>query len=196
MAFPETRLRRMRRNPTLRRMVRETQLSVDDLIMPFFVRHGADVKLEIKSMPGNYQWSPDTLAEEAKRAEGLGIPGIILFGIPETKDAQGSEAYAEDGIIPRAIEAVKEAAPSLCVITDVCMCEYTDHGHCGVIGENRDGNPDVDNDATLELLVKEALAHVNAGADMVAPSDMMDGRVNVIRIALAGEGFIDISIMA
>ncbi len=196
MPFPETRLRRLRRNATFRRMVRETHLSVDDLIMPLFVRHGADVKLEIKSMPGTFQWSPDTLAEESKRIADLGIPAIILFGIPKVKDAEGSEASAEDGIIPRAIEAVKEARPDLCVITDVCLCEYTDHGHCGVIRDNRDGKPDVDNDATLELLAGEALAHVHAGADMVAPSDMMDGRVAEIRVALDEEGFTDVPIMA
>ena len=196
MPFPETRLRRMRRNPTLRRMVRETKLSVDDLIMPYFVRHGTGVKQEIASMPGNFQWSPDTLAEEAKELAGLGVPAVILFGIPETKDEMGSEAYAEDGIIPRAIERIKKAAPELCVITDVCMCEYTDHGHCGVITENRDGKPDVDNDQTLELLVKESLAHVNAGADMVAPSDMMDGRIGEIRMALDDAGYPDVPIMA
>ena len=196
MTFPITRLRRLRRNETMRRMVRETKLSVDDLIMPLFVREGTGVKKEIVSMPGNYQWSVDTLAEECKEIEQLGIPGIILFGIPDEKDAEGSQAYADDGVVCRAIEAVKRSCPSLCVITDVCMCEYTDHGHCGVIAENRDGYPDVDNDSTLELLVRESLAHVNAGADMVAPSDMMDGRVAEIRLALDDNGFDDIPIMA
>ena len=189
-------MRRLRRNATLRRMVRETVLSVDDLILPLFVRPGEGVKNEISSMPGNYQWSVDTLVEECKEIEGLGIPAVILFGIPEQKDAEGSEAYADDGIVCRAIEAIKGACNELVVITDVCMCEYTDHGHCGVIMDNRDGNPDVDNDATLELLVREALAHVNAGADMVAPSDMMDGRVGEIRLALDDEGFSDVPIMA
>ncbi|MCH8203732.1 MAG: porphobilinogen synthase [Candidatus Hydrogenedentes bacterium] len=196
MTFPITRLRRLRRNATMRRMVRETVLSVDDLILPLFVRPGEGVKNEISSMPGNYQWSVDTLVEECKEIEGLGIPAVILFGIPEQKDAEGSEAYADDGIVCRAIEAIKGACNELVVITDVCMCEYTDHGHCGVIMDNRDGNPDVDNDATLELLVREALAHVNAGADMVAPSDMMDGRVGEIRLALDDEGFSDVPIMA
>ncbi len=196
MTFPITRMRRLRRNATLRRMVRETSLSVDDLILPLFVRPGEGVKNEITSMPGNYQWSVDTVVEECKEVEGLGIPAVILFGIPEHKDEQGSEAYAEDAIVCRAIEAIKSACSELVVITDVCMCEYTDHGHCGVIMDNRDGNPDVDNDATLELLVREALAHVNAGADMVAPSDMMDGRVGEIRLALDDEGFSDVPIMA
>ena len=177
-------------------MVSETRVSVDDLIMPYFVRPGSGVKNEIKSMPGNFQWSPDTLAEECKEVEGLGIPAVILFGIPETKDADGSQAYAADSIVCPTIEAIKKACPSLCVITDVCMCEYTDHGHCGVISENRDGNPDVDNDDTLELLAQEALAHANAGADIVAPSDMMDGRVGVIRDTLDDEGFEDLPIMA
>ena len=196
MSFPITRMRRLRRNATLRRMVRETSLSVDDLILPLFVRPGEGVKKEISSMPGNYQWSVDTLAEECKEVEGLGIPAVILFGIPEHKDEQGSEAYAEDGIVCRAIEGIKRACSELVVITEVCMGEYTDHGHCGVIMDNRDGNPDVDNDATLELLVRESLAHVNAGADMVAPSDMMDGRVGEIRLALDDEGFSDVPIMA
>jgi porphobilinogen synthase len=196
MTFPITRMRRLRRNPTFRRMVRETRVSVDDLIMPYFVRPGSGVKNEITSMPGNFQWSPDTLAEECKELEGLGVPAVILFGIPETKDADGSQAYAADSIVCRTIEAIKSACPSLCVITDVCMCEYTDHGHCGVLSDNRDGNPDVDNDDTLELLAQEALAHANAGADMVAPSDMMDGRVGVIRDTLDDEGFEDLPIMA
>jgi porphobilinogen synthase len=194
--FPEVRMRRLRRNPTLRRMVRETRLAADDFIMPLFVRPGSGVKNEIKSMPGNYQWSVDTLVEEAKSIQDAGVPAIILFGIPEHKDAEGSGAYVDDAIVCRAIEAVKKACPELCVITDVCLCEYTDHGHCGIIGENRDGQPDVDNDATLPLLVEEALAHAQAGADMVAPSDMMDGRVGAIREALDANGFGDIPIMA
>ena len=196
MPFPITRMRRLRRNETLRRMVRETAVTVDDLIMPYFVRPGTGIKKEIVSMPGNFQWSPDTLAEEAKELEDLGVPAIILFGIPDEKDAQGSQAYAPDGIICQTIELIKKTCPSLCVITDVCMCEYTDHGHCGIIGENRDGNPDVDNDLTLEALVRESLAHVNAGADMVAPSDMMDGRIGEIRMALDDEGYSDVPIMA
>ena len=196
MAFPQTRMRRLRRNPTFRRMVRETRLSVDQLIFPMFVRPGAGVRNPIASMPGNFQFSVDTLAEESRRVAGCGVPAIMLFGIPEHKDPLGSRAYAEDGIVCRAVEAVKRAAPELCVITDVCLCEYTDHGHCGVIRTNRDGAPGVDNDATLELLVREALAHARAGADMVAPSDMMDGRVGAIRAGLDGAGFHEVPIMA
>jgi len=194
--FPEIRMRRLRRNATLRRMVRETTLSVDDLVYPLFVRHGTGVKNPIKSMPGQFQFSVDTLVTECQSAQDLGIPAVILFGIPEHKDAQGSEAYSAGGIIAQAVRAVKKACPELCVITDVCMCEYTDHGHCGVIKPNRDSKQDVDNDATLELLVKEAITHVNAGADMVAPSDMMDGRVGEIRLALDEFGHSDIPIMA
>ena len=191
-----TRLRRMRRNETLRRMARETRLSVDNLIAPLFVRHGAGVRNPIASMPGQYQFSPDTLAEEARALADLGVPAVILFGIPDHKDAEGSGAYDPDGIIPRAVAAVKEARPDLCVITDVCLCEYTDHGHCGVVRPNRDGVPDVDNDATVDLLAREALAHARAGADMVAPSDMMDGRVGAIRDALDAHGFADLPVMA
>ena len=196
MGYPQVRMRRLRRNATLRRMVREITVSPDDLIMPLFVRSGSGVRAEIRSMPGNYQLSPDTLAEEARAIEAAGVPAIILFGIPDHKDAVGSAAWAGDAVVCRAVEDVKKACPSLCVITDVCMCEYTDHGHCGKIKPNRDGVPDVDNDSTLELLVNEALAHARAGADMVAPSDMMDGRVGAIRAALDDAGFQDIPIMA
>ena len=191
-----TRLRRMRRNETLRRMARETRLSVDNLIAPLFVRPGAGVRNPIASMPGQCQFSPDTLAEEARALADLGVPAVILFGIPDHKDAEGSGAYDPDGIIPRAVAAVKEARPDLCVITDVCLCEYTDHGHCGVVRPNRDGVPDVDNDATVALLAREALAHARAGADMVAPSDMMDGRIGAIRDALDAHGFEDLPVMA
>ena len=177
-------------------MVRETVLRADDLIMPLFVRPGSGVRRPIVSMPGNYQLSPDLVIEEAKSVEDAGVPGIILFGIPEHKDATGTEAYAPDAVVCQAVEGIKKACPNLCVITDVCLCEYTDHGHCGVVKPNRDGVPDVDNDATLELLVKESLAHVRAGADIVAPSDMMDGRVGAIRAALDGAGFSDVPIMA
>lgn len=196
MSFPETRMRRLRRNATLRRMVRETRVSVDDLIMPLFVRPGSGVKNEIVSMPGNYQMSVDMVVEEAKELAGLGVPALILFGIPEHKDAIGSEAFADDAIVCRTVEAVKTACPEMCVITDVCMCEYTDHGHCGAVAPNRDGVQDVVNDATLELLAKEAVAHARAGADMVAPSDMMDGRVAIIRDALDEHDFDDVPIMA
>ncbi len=196
MNFPITRMRRMRRNATLRRMVRETRLSLDDLILPLFVREGRDVKIAIKSMPGNFQWSVDTVTEECRAIEQLGIPAVILFGIPDSKDAEGSSAHADDAVVCRAVESIKKACPNLVVITDVCLCEYTDHGHCGIIAENLDGNLDVDNDATLDVLVKEALAHARAGADVVAPSDMMDGRVAEIRDALDDNGFQDLPIMA
>jgi porphobilinogen synthase len=177
-------------------MVRETTLSPDNLIMPLFVRPGSGIRNEIKSMPGNYQFSVDTLVDEAKSIEQGGVPAIILFGIPESKDAQGSEAYRSDAIVCRAIEKIKGACPELCVITDVCLCEYTDHGHCGIVHQRSDGTQDVDNDATLPLLAREAVAHANAGADMVAPSDMMDGRVAAIRDGLDDEGFGHIPIMA
>jgi porphobilinogen synthase len=177
-------------------MVQETALSAGDLIMPLFVRPGSGVRKEIESMPGNYQLSPDALVDEVRSIQDADVPAIILFGIPSVKDAVGSEAYSAAGIICRAIDGIKKACPDMCVITDVCLCEYTDHGHCGVIKPNRDGVPDVDNDATLQLLVKESLAHARAGADMIAPSDMMDGRVAAIRKALDAEGMTDIPIMA
>jgi len=178
-------------------MVRETRLSTDDLIMPLFVRPGENVRREIPSMPGNFQMSIDVLTEEAQSIEALGIPAIILFGIPDGKDAVGSEGYADDGIVQQAVRAIKEATNELVVITDVCLCEYTDHGHCGVVRQDEgSGTFDVDNDATLELLAKMALSHVEAGADMVAPSDMMDGRVGAIRAALDDEGYSHVPIMA
>lgn len=194
--FPITRMRRLRRNETMRRMVRETSLDVSDFILPLFVRPGTGIRNPIVSMPGQFQFSVDTLVEEARAIQDLGIPGIILFGIPKIKDALGTQAYASDAIVCRAVEAVKKACPDLCVITDVCMCEYTDHGHCGAIEPNRDGQPDVDNDKTLELLVNEALAHARAGADMVAPSDMMDGRIGEIRMALDENDLSDVPVMA
>jgi porphobilinogen synthase len=172
-------------------MVRETRLSVDNLIYPMFVVHGENIAREIASMPDCFQMSVDRIVEEGKELLRLGIPATLLFGIPQRKDAVGSEAYADDGIIQQAVRALKEAVPELVVITDVCLCEYTDHGHCGVV---RDG--DVVNDATVELLVQEALSHVRAGADIVAPSDMMDGRVGAIRRALDGEGFQTTPILA
>ncbi len=197
MGFPKQRLRRLRQNENIRRLVRETHLTVDDLIMPLFVRPGKGIKQQIPSMPGNYQMSVDKITEEAKELEGLGIPGIILFGIPEKKDEMGSDAYAGDGIIQQAIIAIKKAAKNILVITDVCMCEYTDHGHCGFVRrDDRTGHFDVDNDMTLELLVKEAVSHAKAGADIVAPSDMMDGRAGAIRDALDDEGLNHIPIMA
>ena len=191
MSFPTQRPRRLRRNENLRRMVRETHLSVDDLIMPLFVVPGSGVENPIRSMPGISQLSVDRAVEECKSIRDLGVPGVILFGIPDEKDAVGSDAYSDDGIIQRALRALKEEVTGLTLITDVCFCEYTDHGHCGIIKEN-----DVDNDATLQILVKESLSHVRAGADMVAPSDMMDGRVGAIRQGLDQKGYPHIPIMA
>ena len=172
-------------------MVRETSLSPDDFIYPLFVTYGKGVKKEIPSMPGCFQESLDLVTEHAKEIRSLGIPSVILFGIPEHKDEIGSGAYDDQGIVQNAIRAIKDAAPELYVITDVCMCEYTSHGHCGLIEEG-----DVSNDPTLELLSREALSHVKAGADMVAPSDMMDGRVEAIRLTLDEEGFSGIPIMS
>jgi len=191
MFFPEYRARRLRRNETLRSMVRETFLRPEDLIYPMFSAFGSGIKKEIASMPGIYQQSIEHIVAEAKEVHALGIPAVILFGIPETKDPLGQDAYAERGIIQETIRAIKAAVPKLLVITDVCMCEYTDHGHCGVI---KDG--DVDNDETLKLLAAEALSHARAGADIVAPSDMMDGRVAAIREVLDANGFTHIPVMS
>ncbi|MBV8453007.1 MAG: porphobilinogen synthase [Deltaproteobacteria bacterium] len=191
MAFPINRPRRLRRNETIRRMVRETRLSPDDFIQPYFVCPGRGVNKPVTAMPGVAQMSADNALRAARETYAAGVPAIILFGIPQHKDAQGSEAWDDNGPVQCAIREIKEHVPGLAVITDVCMCEYTDHGHCGVIAGN-----DVDNDATLELLVREALSHVRAGADMVAPSDMMDGRVAAIRTALDNENFSHIPILA
>src|SRR5881628_723476 len=191
MRFPIYRARRLRRSENFRRLVRETKLSVDDLIMPLFIVPGTRVTNPITSMPGIAQLSIDRAVEECKAIRDLGIPGVILFGIPEQKDAVGSDAYNDHGIIQRALAVLKEQVPGLLLITDVCFCEYTDHGHCGIVK-----GQDVDNDATLEILVKEALSHARAGADMVAPSDMMDGRVGAIRQALDSEGFPHVPILA
>ena len=191
MYFPSYRPRRLRRNQNIRRMVRETHLRVDDLIYPMFSAFGENIKKEISSMPGIYQQSIDNIVIEAKEVFELGIPAVVLFGIPETKDAVGSDAYCATGIIQKTIRAIKTAVPDLTVITDVCMCEYTDHGHCGLI---KDG--DVDNDSTLELLAAEALSHAQAGADIVAPSDMMDGRIAAIRDILDENGFEHIPVMS
>ena len=191
MSFPKHRPRRLRKNEIIRKMVRETTLSVDDLILPLFITFGKGKKIAIKSMPGHFQLSVDNLAKEVREISTLGIPAVILFGIPEHKDEVGSEAYNPKGIIQQAIKAIKSKMPELIVITDVCMCEYTSHGHCGIIKQG-----DVDNDATLELLAKEALSHAKAGADMVAPSDMMDGRVAAIRKILDENGFSNIPIMS
>ncbi len=191
MPFPSERLRRLRRTPGLRRMVQETRLSLHDLIEPHFVCPGTNVRREVSSMPGCAQLSVDLLVEECKRSFDMGIGSIILFGIPAHKDPVGSEGYSADGSVPRGIAAVKEALPDMVVWADVCLCEYTDHGHCGVLDHH-----EVDNDATLPLLAKEALAYTKAGADGVAPSDMMDGRVAAIRTALDDAGFTSTPIMA
>ena len=179
MSFPIVRPRRLRRTEALRRLVRETRLSRDDLVLPLFVVEGRGVREPVASMPGVFRHSVDALVDEAKRVRDLGIPAVILFGIPADKDARGSGADAADGIIQRAVEATKQAEPELCVITDVCLCEYTDHGHCGIL---EDG--EVSNDPTLARLAASAVSHARAGADVVAPSDMMDGRVAAIRAAL------------
>lgn len=191
MYFPNYRPRRMRRNANIRRMVRETHLHVEDLIYPMFSAFGENIKKEIPSMPGIYQQSIDNIVAEAKEVHEMGIPAVLLFGIPEAKDAVGSDAYCDTGIIQNTIRAIKEAVPELTVITDVCMCEYTDHGHCGIIKDN-----DVENDSTLELLAKEALSHAQAGADIVAPSDMMDGRIAALREILDANGFEHIPVMS
>ena len=185
------RLRRLRYNPIIRDMVRETDLIKNDLIYPLFAVPGTNVKNPVKSMPGVFQLSIDMLVEECKEVRDLGIPAVILFGIPEHKDEKGSEAYAPDGIIQRAIKAIKQEVNDLVIITDVCMCEYTSHGHCGLL----DGE-EILNDETITLLAKEAVSHVEAGANMVAPSDMMDGRVLAIRKALDYKGFTKIPIMS
>ena len=191
MFFPKYRPRRLRRGEIVRSMVRETSLSANDFIYPFFVVPGSGVRNPIGSMPGVFQLSVDELVKDAAEVKDLGIPAVLLFGIPEAKDEVGSGAYAKDGIVQRATQELKEKVNDLLVVTDVCMCEYTSHGHCGEI---KDG--DVDNDATLVLLARTALSHAEAGADMVAPSDMMDGRVGAIRESLDENGFTNVPIMA
>jgi len=188
---PFARLRRLRYSGALRRLVRETRLSAEDFVYPLFVVHGSGVRNAIPSMPGQYQLSLDQLPAEAQELRALGIPAVLLFGIPASKDEQASEAYAPDGIVQQAVRALKQADPDLLVVTDVCLCEYTSHGHCGIV---RDG--DVDNDATLPLLAQTALSHAQAGADMVAPSAMMDGQVAAIRQTLDENGFAQTPIMA
>ncbi len=190
-SYPITRLRRLRYNPLVRDMVRETELSKNDLIEPLFVVPGKKVKNPVKSMPGVYQMSIDVLVEECKEVESLEIPAVILFGIPEHKDEKGSEAYDPNGIVQRAIKSIKSEVKNLLVITDVCMCEYTSHGHCGLLN-----GEEILNDETVELLAQEALTHVQAGADIVAPSDMMDGRVAAIRKILDDNGFYKTPIMS
>jgi len=191
MFFPSYRARRMRSNETVRRMVRETTLTPDDLIYPLFAVHGKGVKKEVSSMPGNYQQSVDNLVKDCKEVHSLGVPAVLLFGIPKKKDKKGSEAYDDNGIVQQAVRAIKDKVPGLMVITDVCLCEYTDHGHCGII----EGD-EIKNDPTVELLCREALSHAKAGADMVAPSDMMDGRVEAIRETLDEHGYSNTPIMS
>jgi len=191
MQFPTHRPRRLRSTATLRKLLAENHLQKADLIQPLFVVPGEGIKKEISSMPGQFHFSVDKVVEKAVKLSEAGVPGIILFGIPSHKDDVGSAAYDDDSEVQQAVRAIKEAVPSLLVITDVCLCEYTSHGHCGMIVDG-----DVDNDSTLELLAKTALSHVHAGADMVAPSDMMDGRIGYIREALDGDGFKHTPIMS
>jgi len=184
MAFPRQRPRRLRSSETLRAMVRETTLAPSDFILPLFAMPGRGERREVPSLPGVFQLSVDQVVLEAKRAADAGVPSVILFGLPEHKDALGSSGWDENGPVAKSVRAIKDALPGMIVMTDVCMCEYTDHGHCGVLAPGRAGRVDVDNDKTLELLVREALCHARAGADVVAPSDMMDGRVSAIRRGL------------
>lgn len=191
MYFPTYRPRRLRRNENLRRMIRETVLAVDHLVMPLFVVPGRGIKNPVSSMPGVFQMSVDTLLEEVKSAVQLRIPAVLLFGLPEAKDEHGSEAYASDGVVQKGVQAVKDRFPDMVVITDVCLCEYTSHGHCGLLHGR-----EVDNDETIDVLARVALSHARAGADMVAPSDMMDGRVRAIRQSLDECGFEQVSILS
>ena len=191
MSFPKIRMRRLRSNGSVRRLVRETSLSADDLIYPLFVRQGKGLKEPIESMTDCFHFSPDTIAAEASEVADLGIPAVLLFGLPDKKDETGSQAWDETGAVQLAIKEIKKAAPELLIITDVCLCAYTESGHCGVIKDSR-----IDNDATCELLARTALSHAQAGADVVAPSDMMDGRVGFIREALEKNGFHETGIMS
>ncbi|MCH7866723.1 MAG: porphobilinogen synthase [Myxococcales bacterium] len=191
MSFPKNRMRRLRRTETLRRMSRETRLSRDNLVLPLFVVEGGGVREEVSSMPGVFRYSVDQVVDEAKRVFDLGVPAVIFFGIPDTKDAIGSGADAPDGVVQRAVSEVKRSVPELCIMTDVCLCEYTDHGHCGLIEDET-----VLNDPSLERLASTALSHARAGADIVAPSDMMDGRVAAIRQRLDDNEFEDTIILA
>lgn len=181
-------MRRLRSHPKLRDLVRETHLRPDDFILPLFVRHGENQRVPISSMPGHVQLTIDLLEDEIAEIESLGIPAIILFGIPEHKDAQGSDAYSDEGIVQRAVRVIKSSGSSLLVMTDVCFCEFTDHGHCGII-KDQGGAPDVDNDATLKILVQEAVSHARAGTDLIAPSGMMDGMIAALRRGLDEAGF-------
>ena len=191
MPFPVYRPRRLRESPLLRSMVRETSLRIDDFVYPLFAVHGRGVREPISSMPGQFRLSIDELLKECKDAASMGIPAVLLFGLPRDKDPRGTEAYAEDGIIQQAVRAVKDTIPDLLVITDVCLCEYTSHGHCGVVEDGR-----IKNDPTLELIARTAVSHAEAGADLIAPSDMMDGRVAAVREGLDESGFPETPIMA
>ncbi len=193
--FPTTRLRRLRYNPAVRNLLQDTRLAPANFILPLFVRSGRNVRQAISSMPGHFQISPDQLAAEIEEVQTLGLGGVILFGIPDAKDAMGSDSTNDQGIVQQAIAAAKKASPQTLVITDVCFCEYTDHGHCGAIND-RTGRTDVDNDATLELIASQALSHARAGADIVAPSGMMDGMVGAIRGRLDELGFAHVPIMS
>jgi porphobilinogen synthase len=195
MRFPIYRPRRLRQNPKLRALVRETELSVGDLVQPLFVREGSRLRKPIVSMPGQFQLSVDELVKESERAAKLGVPAVILFGIPDKKDEKASDAYAASGIVPKAVRALKKELPELIVICDVCLCEYMSHGHCGVVRKSGK-NFRIDNDASLGLLAKSSVTYAGAGADIVAPSDMMDGRVAAIRAALDETGFADTPIMS
>ena len=195
MRFPIYRPRRLRQNPKLRALVRETELSVGHLVLPLFVREGSRLRKPIRSMPGQFQLSVDELVKEAERTARLGVPAVVLFGIPDKKDEKASGAYAPNGIVPKAVRALKKELPDLIVIGDVCLCEYMSHGHCGIVRKSGK-NYRIDNDTTLDLLAKSACAYAQAGADIVAPSDMMDGRVAAIRAALDKTGFSDTPIMS
>ncbi len=195
--------RRLRRTPALRRMVRETSLAPDDFIYPLFIRHGRDIRQPIRSMPGQFQWSIDRVVEEVRDSYALGVPAVVLFGIPEAKDACGSENYDSDGIIPRTIRAIKDAVPEMTVISDMCFCEYTDHGHCGIINQPGEAHYDPHlpegyllNDPTLELLAQASIVHAEAGADIIAPSGMIDGMVGAIRAGLDEYGFDHVVVMS
>jgi porphobilinogen synthase len=196
VSFPQQRPRRLRRTETIRRMVRETRLSPDNLVAPLFVCTGAGVRREIAAMPGCHQLSPDLIVEEVRELVGVGVPGVILFGIPDHKDSEGRSAADDEGPVPTALRAVRSEFPGLSLWADVCLCEYTDHGHCGPIEMGADGRPEVSNDAALPRLADAALAYARAGADVVAPSDMMDGRVGAIRTALDAAGRDDVVIVS
>ncbi len=193
--FPHVRLRRLRSNPQLRNLIRETELNLNDLVMPLFVKYGKDRKDPISSMPGMFQLSPDNLPEEIRELKALGVQSILLFGIPEHKDAIASDSYDANGIIQQATRIVKDVAPEMLVITDVCCCEYTDHGHCGIVEDYR-GTKDVHNDKTLEIIAKQAISFAQAGADIIAPSGSIDGQVLAVRSGLDSAGFYQIPVLS